>query len=202
MNMNMNMNMNQTIAGTRSAHLSVPGSGSEHLDWHVWEAKDGTSVLVRPIEPDDFELERQFVDGLSARSGFQRLLSPRRPSALEIKRWTQVDRPREGVLIATVRSQGEEQQIGVARYAIDGEDGEADFAIVIGDAWHGIGVGAHLVSSLIELARKSGVGQLSGITLSENRAMLGLARRLGFKLSRVPGDGIVTRVSLALHPEA
>lgn len=172
---------------------------------HTWEARDGTPVCVRPIQPGDFELERAFVEGLSPRTGYQRLMNPRKPSTAELQRWTRVDRTREGVLIATVSHGGAERQIGVARYALeaeDGQEGDAEFAIVIADAWQGTGLGLHLLSCLIELARTSGVRRILGTTLSDNVAMLGLARRLGFRRSRMAGAAIYTQLTLGLQAEA
>ena len=171
-------------------------------DARTWAAADGTSVLVRPIEPDDFELEREFVARLSPRTRYQRLLCARTPQVAELQRWTRIDPEREGALIATVNSDGRERQIGVARYAIDDAEDEADFAIVIDDEWQGRGLGAHLLSALIDLARRSGLRRVHGITFSENKAMLGLARRLGFKLSLEPGAAFLTGLSLELPADA
>ena len=169
---------------------------------HTWAAADGTSVLVRPIEPDDFELEREFVAGLSRRTRYQRLMSARTPQVAELHRWTRIDAEREGALIATVDSDGHERQIGVARYAMDDVEDEAEFAIVIDDAWQGRGLGAHLLSALIDLARRSGLRRVYGTTFSENKAMLGLARHLGFRLSLEPGAGFLTGLSLELFADA
>ncbi len=42
---------------------------------------------------------------------------------------------------------------------------------------------------------------MSGYVLSTNASMLGLARKLGFRLQRVPGDATLTQVTLELfHP--
>jgi len=169
---------------------------------HVWIAEDGTLVLLRPIEPSDFEIERDFVGRLSRHAAYQRLMSARTPTHAELRRWTHIDREREGAVIATVFVDGREQQIGVARYAMDGGNAGAEFAIVLSDTWQGKGLGAQLLSRLIDLARQSGVRQLFGSTLSENSAMLALGRRLGFKLSRVAGAAIITMMSLVLRHEA
>lgn len=171
-------------------------------DVRTWTAADGTSVLVRPIAPDDFELEREFVAGLSRRTRYQRLMSARTPQATELRRWTRIDPEREAALIATVNRDGRERQIGVARYAIDDVEDEAEFAIVIDDEWQGRGLGAHLLFALIDLARRSGLQRLCGTTFSENTAMLGLARRLGFKRSLEPGAGFLTGLSLELLADA
>lgn len=158
-----------------------------------------SSVLVRPIEPGDFERERRFLDGVSPQTGYQRLMSPRTPSDDEVRRWTNIDPAREGALVAIVSSAGEERMIGVARYAMEeGAEDEAEFAIIISDDWHGRGLGRRLLSALIDLARQSGVRRLVGTTLSENKAMLALARRLGFSLSRERGSAFITMMTLAL----
>ena len=47
-------------------------------------------------------------------------------------------------------------------------------------------------------AAAAGVQQLADITLYDNTGMLALARKLGFKLQRDPGNPNVTRLRLAL----
>ena len=136
--------------------------------------------------------------GLSRDTSYQRLMSARTPTEAELRRWTDIDREREGAMIATVFVGGREKQIGVARYVIESGDDRAEFAIVLNDAWQGSGLGRQLMSALIDLARHSGIRQLFGTTFSENAAMLALARRLGFKPSRVPGAGFLTMLKLAL----
>lgn len=168
---------------------------------HEWVAQDGTTVVLRPIKPSDFELERDFVNGLSRYTGYQRLMSGRQPSVDELQRWTNIHWEREGAVIATVSVGGHEAQIGVARYTTEPGKDEAEFAIVISDAWHGKGLGTHLLTSLIDLARRSGVKRLFGTTLTENVGMLALARHLGFKLSRQAGAAAITMMSLALLPQ-
>jgi RimJ/RimL family protein N-acetyltransferase len=165
---------------------------------HVWFARDGSPVLFRAIEPSDLELEREFVGSLSRHTSYQRLMSGRTPTAAELQRWTDIDREREGAIIATTSIAGRERQVGVARYAMDSGEDEAEFAIVLGDAWQGRGLGTHLLSSLIDSARLAGVRRLFGTTLSGNAAMLKLGRRLAFKLSRVAGAGYITMMSLDL----
>ena len=46
----------------------------------TWAAADGTVITLRSISAADLALEQAFVDGLSASTGYRRLLSARRPS--------------------------------------------------------------------------------------------------------------------------
>lgn len=161
-------------------------------------SSDGQAVTIRPIQPSDFALERDFVHGLSLESGTNRLMSPRMPSDAEIHRWTETDPEREVALIATTEVQGRVQQAGVARYVLDDSGQTAEFAIVLADAWHGRGLGSALLAQLIRQAREAGLRQLFGTTASDNRAMIGLARRHGFNIRRDPGSAAVTLLELAL----
>lgn len=163
----------------------------------TWTAPSGATVTIRPIRAADFELEKAFVDALSPASGYQRLMSTRRPSADEIKRFTDIDYAREMALIATVVADGREQQIGVARYVKDEKaPHEAEFAIVLTDAWQGRALGTKLLSSLIRAARDAGLRRLVGTTLSANAGMLALARKTGFHLRLHPESATTTLLSL------
>src|SRR5258706_3148005 len=97
-----------------------------------WTAPDGRPVTIRPIRAADFELERAFVDGLSPATGYQRLMSTRRPSDEEVRHFTDIDPKRELALIAVTVVDDRERQVGVARYVQDEHTpGEAEFAIVL-----------------------------------------------------------------------
>lgn len=166
---------------------------------HRFETKDGTSVLLRAIQPDDFEIECDFVNGLSRSSVYMRLMSGPRPTPDEMYRWVHIDRQREGAVIGVLLIDGRERQVGVARYAMeDGKSDVAECAIVIGDAWQRRGLGGALLSSLIELAQRSGLKRLYSSTLAENEAMVRLARRFGFQVAYDARSALLLELSLEL----
>ena len=164
----------------------------------TWVAADGTVITIRPISAADLVLEQEFVDGLSASTGYQRLMSARRPSLEELRRFTDIDLERELALIATTPVQGRERQIGVARYVKESSAGDAEFAIVLSDDWQGRGLGTRLLFSLLVAAKSHGVRRLVGMTMSENRGMLALGRKLGFKLAMDAGSATITNLTVDL----
>ncbi len=165
----------------------------------TWTAPDGTPITIRPISAADYDLEQQFVSRLSPASGYQRLMSARRLSAEEIRRFTDIDTTREMALIATTRVAGRERQIGVARYVKnESAPGEAEFAIVLADEWQGRGLGMKLLTSLLAAARANGVRRAVATTLSTNEGMLALARRMGFTLAPNPAAPSITNLTLEL----
>src|SRR2546421_2655435 len=166
--------------------------------FETWAADDRTVITIRPICAADLALEQEFVNGLSAPTGYQRFMSSRRPSLEELRRFTDIDPERELALIATTPVQGRERQIGVARYVKESSPGDAEFAVVLSDDWQGRGLGTRLLASLLVAARKHGVRRLVGTTLSVNTGMRALARKLGFKLAADPRSALVTNLTLDL----
>src|SRR5712691_6374830 len=119
---------------------------SAHPAFETWVAADGTVITIRPICAADLALEQEFVNGLSAPTGYQRLMSTRRPSLEELRRFTDIDYEREMALIAVTDARGRERQVGVARYVKEeASPGDAEFAIVLSDDWQGRGLGAKLL---------------------------------------------------------
>jgi len=139
--------------------------------------RDGRSVRVRPIRPEDAGRELRFFDGLSDQSRYQRFmqyvkeLSPRM-----LARFTQLDYDRELALVALW--QGE--FIAVGRYAPNADGATAEFALTVADDWQGKGLGHALLEKLCDAARGAGYSALYGHILDANREMLGLASHLGF----------------------
>jgi acetyltransferase len=156
---------------------------------HEWTAGDGTQVLIRPIRPEDREIERAFVRGLSSTSKYLRFFSAvtdLSPKLLD--RFTQVNYPTEMAFIATIQVEMAELEIGVARYAPGSSEGTAEFAVVIADDWQGRGIGRELLRHLFNVAEESGLARIEGIVLTANKNMLRLCRELGFTASQYPGD--------------
>lgn len=158
----------------------------------------GTAVTLRPLRPDDVDIESAFVRGLSPDTRHNRLLGGTVAITREyLERLTRIDYSRDMALAATVMLE-REILIGVARYVRDADGDAAEFAIVVADAWHGRGIGRRLLERLAAIARRRGVRCLYGDILSVNRPMLGLVQKLGFELGRNPNDRTLTRAALAL----
>jgi acetyltransferase len=196
---------------SKSSTLRVPPAGNLHrctgqigYPSHLVEAltlRDGTPLTIRPICGEDYQLELDFIKGLSARSGYLRLLSPRKLSDQEIQRFVRIDYARELALIAVAMVDNKVRQVAVARYAPEPDSPDCDFGIVVADEWQSRGLGKALLVSLVRAAAMAGVQELTGLTLADNVAMRGLARRLGFLVSRDPHDATVVQLRMGLSVE-
>jgi acetyltransferase len=150
---------------------------------------DGTVLHVRPIRPEDAELERAFVHGLSEQSRYFRFfyqLHELTPAMLA--RFTQVDYDREMALIAIDQSGAAPSIIGVARYIIIEDRLSAEFAVVVADAWQGRGVGRVLMTRLVDCAKARGLAHLEGAVLRANARMVKFVTEFGATIRDDPND--------------
>jgi len=160
---------------------------------------DGTDLTIRPIRPEDAQLEQDFVRGLSEQTKYFRFMQALKELTPEmLVRFTQIDYDREMALIGVVSENGGHVQVGVARY-MSRPGGEAcEFAIVVADDWRARGIGARLMRSLMENARQRGLRVMEGEVLTANTRMLALMKSLGFRIERDPLDTSIKRVSKRL----
>lgn len=160
---------------------------------------DGPVVTLRPIRPADETIERDFVNGLSPRSKYQRFMFTFRelPSAVLI-RLTQIDYRREMALIAVLDTPQGERQVGVARYSTLPDGRTCEFAIVVADDCQGRGLARELMQSLIDAARDRGLRFMTGVCLQENVRMQQFARASGFVSTRDRDDPHLVRMRRAL----
>jgi acetyltransferase len=154
-----------------------------------WRAADGTRLLIRPMRPDDAVREQAFVQGLSAASKQLRFMNAvRELSPRQLQRFTHPDPAREFVLVALRQCAGSpDEQVAVARFALDAGGEGCEFAIAVADPWQRRGLGRHLMTRLIDAARARGLRVIWGQVSAGNHGMLALARALGFGI-RTAGD--------------
>lgn len=150
---------------------------------------DGSQVTIRPIRPQDADMEQDFVRHLSADSRYKRFMAPLQElPPNKLKYLTEIDYQRHLALVAVVQHDGREQEVGVARYIADPTGSTCEFAIAIDDQWQGSGVAGVLMLSLMDAAKARGMKTMEGFVLASNHKMLKFARQLGFVLHRDADD--------------
>ena len=136
---------------------------------------DGTDLTVRAINIGDVERLARLFTRLSPSSVHFRFFSPiSRPPRAALLRLSAVDHMRRDALVAL---DGDEI-VAVARY--DGRPGsnQAEIAITVEDSWQHRGVGKRLARRLAILATDRGYDTFVATMLPDNRAALGLVRKL------------------------
>ena len=184
--------------GDRYAHMAIHPYPA-HLT-QEWDQPDGRTVTIRPIRPEDADLEQAFVKGLSEESKYYRFMDTLRELTQSmLVRFTQIDYDREMAFVATIpEDDGRIVQIGVVRYVTNPDGESVEFALAVADSWQRHGLGRKLMSTLIECARLRGYRSMVGDILTTNAKMFRLVGSLGFTIHPHPDDPSVKRVVLPL----
>jgi RimJ/RimL family protein N-acetyltransferase len=142
--------------------------------------RDGTSVPVREIRPEDARALQRLVGRSSERSIELRFFGPMRELSEEkARRFAEVDGKDRFALVA-LDPEDEREIVAVVRYERErGTDG-AEYAALVEDRFQGRGLGIGLTRRLIEAAKERGIERLHALVLRENSRMLRLLRSLEF----------------------
>jgi len=150
--------------------------------------RDGSTVLIRQVQPADAPLLADGFARLSPQSRRMRFLARKdRLSAAELRYFTDIDHHDHEALGALDRASG--RGVGVARYVRDADDPHAaEIAVTIVDDWQGRGLGTELLARLSGRARAAGIHRFTALVADDNMAMAGLLRSMNAHLAgRDPG---------------
>jgi acetyltransferase len=165
-----------------------------------WKMNDGTVVTIRPIRPEDEPLLVDFHKTLSDQSVYLRYFHPIPLSErIAHERLTRIcfnDYAREMALVAEKKdpstgSGGKPQVIGVGRLIKLRGGKEAEFAILISDAYQQHGLGRELLSRLVQIGRDEKVTRISADILPDNVGMIRVSEQVGFKTKYDAEEGSV-----------
>jgi acetyltransferase len=161
------------------------------------ELRDGSPIVIRPIRPEDEPAMVAFHRTLSEQSVRMRYMAglklDERTTHERLVRICFTDYDRELALVAERQpAAGEAQIIALGRLSrerVRGATG-AEFSLLVGDPWQGCGVGGQLLSRLLDVARREGIGRVYADVLEANLRMQRICARLGFEVGPAE-DGVV-----------
>ncbi len=160
--------------------------------------RDGTSVLIRPIKPEDGAAHYEMIAGFSRQTRYFRFFSlSGEISQEQMARFTQIDYDRDVAIIAEIERNGKKVSIGANRLIYYPHSEEYEFAVVVTDAWQGSGVGWLLMEKLIYIAKDRGIPEIYGLVLRDNIGMMRFIRSFGFEI--VESEDDVFRIRLDLQ---
>ena len=169
---------------------------------YVWERKmkDGRTVQLRPIRPEDEPLMVKFHAMLSERTVYLRYFHMEHLSArVAHERLLQkcfIDYDREMALVADLQNPqtGKHEILAVGRLTKTPNEPEAEVAVLVADHWQNQGLGSELVRRLVEIGRDEKLARVLANIMPENQSMRSLADRLGFAVRSTDDPNMLTAV--------
>ena len=151
--------------------------------------RDGSSVHVRPVRPQDLPALRTFLSALSPDSQRLRYFTGAADIGAAARWAADVDRRKRDGLLATAG--GADAIVGHAAWARLGPD-RAEVAFEVADAMRGRGLATILLAHLAFGAHAQGIATFVAEVLPENHAMLGVFRDSGLPLHVRSEPGVLT----------
>jgi GNAT superfamily N-acetyltransferase len=117
--------------------------------------RDGSTVVIRPVEPADTSLVREGYEHLSAVTRYQKFLLDRAPTASDTEAVTHTDRDHDALgAIDPQTGAG----VGLARCVRHPDDPSvATAAVVVVEGWQNRGLGTRLLKRLADRSRAAGI---------------------------------------------
>ena len=158
--------------------------------------RDGSRVLIRPVQSADAPLLADGFARLSATSRWMRFLTPKKElSPAELSYLTDLDHHHHEALGALDHRDG--RGVGVARYVRQADDPwSADVAVTIVDDWQGRGLGTELLARLSDRAREENIRRFTALVAAENVAVAGLLRNACARLVGRASNTLEYEISL------
>jgi acetyltransferase len=157
-----------------------------------WTMKNGASVMIRPIRPEDEPLAIQFHQTLSEQSVYFRYFHlvklSQRIAHERLMRLCFIDYDREMALVADFKEPdtGNHEIWAVGRLSKLHGVNAAEFALLVSDNFQRLGLGTELLKRLVQVGRNENLKRITADILPENLAMQRVCEKVGFHLSHTP----------------
>lgn len=163
--------------------------------------KNGTSVEIRSIRPDDKGMIIEAFHNLAPESIYTRFFYLKKGlSENDLKVITEVDFEDVVAFVVTAEEGPNKKIIGGGRYIVLDRTAtqlEAEVAFTVKDNFHSQGVAGFLLNHLAQIARYKGISCFVADVLPENKAMFNVFSRSGLPMNQKHQDGVIhIRLSL------
>lgn len=102
----------------------------------------------------------------------------------ELQVYTSIDYSKDMIMLAIKEEDWQEEVVGLGQYSINEKTLVAQVAFLVKDSYQGQGVGEIILSYLTYLAKKAGLYGFTAEVLIDNKPMLRLFEKMGFKIEK------------------
>jgi acetyltransferase len=157
----------------------------------IWRLRDGRTVILRPIKPEDEPLWLEMFQNFSEESIRYRFFQVLKNTPHETRvRYCNIDYDREIAIVAELTEEGRKRILGVARVSIEPDGKTGEIAFIVADPWQGLGLGTKLVDYVLEICADMKLETIYAIMLADNHQAIGLMKKMGFT-NKYMDDGTV-----------
>jgi len=162
-----------------------------------WKLRDGRTVLLRPIKPEDepmwLEMFQRFSEE-SIRYRFFQIISET-PHEVRV-RYCNIDYDREIAIVAELTENGQRKILGVVRLNIEPNGKTGEIAFIVADPWQQLGLGSKMLDYMLEICKDRNLETVYGIMLPDNVRAINLMKKMGFTVQSEEDGAVKATLSL------
>jgi acetyltransferase len=163
----------------------------------LWKLRDGRSVLLRPIKPEDEPMWLEMFQNFSEESIRYRFFQIIKDTPHEVRvRYCNIDYDRELGIVAELTEEGRRKILGVVRLITEPDGKTGEIAFIVADPWQGLGLGSKMLDFMIEICKDKKLETLYGIMLPDNYRAINLMRKMGFTIEHIDADTVKGTLNL------
>jgi len=163
-----------------------------------WRLRDGRTVLLRPIKPEDEPLWLEMFQKFSEEAIRYRFFELIKDTPHRVRaRYCNIDYEKEIAIVAELAEMGQRHILGVVRLTMEPDKKKGEIAFIVADPYQSLGLGTKLVEYMIEICQDLGMETIYGMVLPYNVRAIRLLRKSGFAITRME-DGTL-RATLGLR---
>jgi acyl-CoA hydrolase/RimJ/RimL family protein N-acetyltransferase len=171
----------------------IPGEKGEYperLETHR-RTKTGFKLFMRPVRISDEDLIKDFFYSLSDKSLQHRFMTVRKDVPHKIRqKFVVIDYTREIVILACIVKNDIDIVVGIGQYVKWEDKNFADIAFAVRDDYQEKGIGTELLDYITVLAKNEGLRGFTADVLGDNKPMLHLFDKMGYRVDKKIEDGV------------
>jgi acetyltransferase len=149
----------------------------------LWKLRDGRTILLRPIKPEDEPLWLEMFQNFSEESIRYRFFHLIKDTPHEMRvRYCNIDYDREMAIVAELTEDGKRKILGVVRVPIEPDKKTGEIAVIVADPWQGLGLGSKMVDYMIEICKDKNLETIYSFMLRDNYRIINLMKKMGFAI--------------------
>jgi acetyltransferase len=149
----------------------------------LWRLRDGRTVVLRPIKPEDEPLWLEMFQNFSEQSIRYRFFQIIKDTPHETRvRYCNIDYDREIAIVPELTENGRKKILGVTRVSIEPDGKKGEIAFITADPWQGLGLGTKMVDYVLEICKDMKLETVYAIMLSDNYRAISLMKKMGFNI--------------------
>jgi acetyltransferase len=144
---------------------------------------EGIKVKLRPIKPEDEPMWLDMLNRCSRESIYARFRYFFNWDTHEVaSRYCFIDYDREIAIVAEIETEKGPQLIAVGRLVADPDVDTVEYALLIVDEWQNRGLGNMITEYCLDIAKDWGLRRIIAQTTSDNKRMISVFEKFGFKI--------------------